>query len=480
MKNKLLFSLLLSFVLFSAVTFGQQLKFAKDGMAILKGKRTFMIGLYETPENDRILKQVSEAGFTIVAVPFKDSVATKMELDKLSSAGLGAWISGPFDLSLNAEKGKNKLMTMVRNFGSHSALLAWEVPDEALWNVSTKAYDYRTGKEIKLFEEAIKTVKDSDKRKAFEAKVKEISAAYTEADIARGQEAADALWLELGKKIQAEDFSLIAAPQRSIEVANGIKSGYDYVKSIDPFHHPVFMNHAPRNQIAKLALYNRAADIVGCDIYPFPEYKTEHSDLVDHSLASVGGYTQRMRQSAPGKPVWMVLQGFGWGDYFMSVANIDKREELPPPALSQTRFMAFDAIVNGARGVNYWGTYIADKETKIWKDILAIAHELKELQPVLSALDAKIKPEITLEESFNSFDQSIKVLPKQMGKEIWFIVVNENRNKNTVVYNLNKLNRLNGLVYQEQLSGKTLLVVNGTVRFPIGGYGVHILKPIGR
>jgi hypothetical protein len=477
MKNKIAITLFLGISLFSAA-YGQQLKLAKDGMAILKGKRTFMLGLYETPKNDTILNQVVEAGFTIVAIPLKDSLTTNKALDKILAAGIGAWISGPFDLSRKDDKTKEALTKMVKNCGSHKALLAWEAPDEALWNVSTQSYNYRTMEELRLFGNLLKRVKDSAQRKAFGAKIQEIRNAYNDADMAKGQQAADALWVALGKKVPTEDFDLVGAPKRSLDIADGIKSGFEYVKSIDASHHPIFMNHAPRNQIAKLALYNRSADIVGCDIYPFPEFKTQHSDIIDHSLACVGGYTQRMRKSAPGKPIWMVLQGFSWGEYW-ALSPIRKRE-YPAPGIPQLRFMAFDAIVNGASGLNFWGTDIAKKDAKSWKDLLSVVHELKELQPLLSAPQALIKPEITLEDTFNSYDQSVVILPKQVGKEIWLIVVNENRNSNVVLYTINKLSRLNGMDYQEVLSGKKVTVKNGSLQLPIGGYGVQILKPVGR
>ena len=250
------------------------------------------------------------------------------------------------------------------------------------------------------------------------------------------------------------------------------------MKSLDPAH-PVFMNHAPRNMIPRLASYSRAADIVGCDIYPVPEYKIEHSDLADLSMASVGNYTQRMRQAANGKPVWMVLQGFGWGDLFTH-ETAEKRKELRQPTLDETRFMAFDAIVNGARGICYWGTYLIGKDSRCWQDLKLVARELHDLQPVLSSEDAVLPMEITIDESFNSFDRPVRVLPKQVEKEIHFIVVNENKNRNPVIYNIKGIEKLNGSWYTDLLSGKKARVENGVLRFPLTGQAVQVLQPGGR
>ena len=58
----------------------------------------------------------------------------------------------------------------------------------------------------------------------------------------------------------------------------------------------IWLNHAPRNSLADLRLYNRAADMAGCDIYHAPpNLDIEHSDLPDKGLTSVGAFTERMR-----------------------------------------------------------------------------------------------------------------------------------------------------------------------------------------
>ncbi|MDP2336410.1 MAG: hypothetical protein Q8N05_08180, partial [Bacteroidota bacterium] len=194
-------------------------------------------------------------------------------------------------------------------------------------------------------------------------------------------------------------------------------------------------------------------------------------------LSSVGAYTKRMRQAAPGKPVWMVLQGFGWGDERTNLPA-EIRKEIPRPTLKETRFMAYDAIVRGARGISYFGTGYIEKDSQLWKDILTIVRELADLQPVLSAKDAKVKLSIDVEQAFSSLDRTIQILPKQVGTEIWIIVVNENRNP--LAYNINRLNSLNGVTYVDTISGKQAKVANGGLRFPIGGQRVQVLKPLSR
>src|SRR5207302_1775143 len=62
----------------------------------------------------------------------------------------------------------------------------------------------------------------------------------------------------------------------------------------------------------------------------------------------VGDYTQWIRHAAGKKPVWMTLQ-VAWS----GVAN--KLNVLRFPTFPQERFMTYEAIINGARGVNYFG-----------------------------------------------------------------------------------------------------------------------------
>ncbi len=125
---------------------------------------------------------------------------------------------------------------------------------------------------------------------------------------------------------------------------------YRMFKQLDPYR-PVWINEAPRNEIADLRHYAAACDIWGCDIYPVPN---RHSGLEDKSPACTGKYAARMNESGGfRKPVWQVLQGFNWGE----------APELPPnapaqryPTLDESRFMMLDSMLNGATGYVLWGT----------------------------------------------------------------------------------------------------------------------------
>ncbi|MBQ6471272.1 MAG: hypothetical protein IJJ33_04760 [Victivallales bacterium] len=150
---------------------------------------------------------------------------------------------------------------------------------------------------------------------------------------------------------------------------------YERLKELDPYR-PVWINAAPRGTIADQEPYARACDIYGVDIYPVPE-DGNHSHLEDKGVSCVGKYTQRQSQIAGGrKPIAMALQGFAWAD-----CQHNKKEPVYP-TLSQVRFMAFDALLNGANMVAWWGTYCITRPD-FYGTLFTVIDEVSRLTPVL-------------------------------------------------------------------------------------------------
>jgi len=127
-------------------------------------------------------------------------------------------------------------------------------------------------------------------------------------------------------------------------------AAYDLVHALDP-HHPLTIIQAPRGTVESLRRYTPAMDILGTDIYPVSAPMGKNSGLPNKELSVVGDYTDRMRQVAGNRiAVWMTLQ-IAWSGI------------LPPnqrvmPTLHQERFMAYDAIIHGARGLFFFGGHM--------------------------------------------------------------------------------------------------------------------------
>lgn len=120
------------------------------------------------------------------------------------------------------------------------------------------------------------------------------------------------------------------------------------VEELDP-NHPMVVIHAPRGTVESLREYDVTGDIVGADVYPISYPPGIHSLLTNKDISMVGDYTRKMMEVAGGKmPVWMVLQ-ISWS----GVLKPDKT--LRFPTFPEERFMTYEAIINGARGLIYFG-----------------------------------------------------------------------------------------------------------------------------
>jgi len=181
-----------------------------------------------------------------------------------------------------------------------------------------------------------------------------------------------------------------ADPAKARLAPEPLARGYEELRRLDPAH-PVYLNHAPRNMVETLQRYNPACDIVSVDIYPIipcgirkmyaitPDGR--QGDLPNQTPSCAGEYVQKMRRVQPGRPVFIVLQGFAW-------ETLRKEPERDPrmiryPTYAETRFMAFDAIINGTNGILYWGLRYAPAGHPFVEDVAKVTRELRELTPAI-------------------------------------------------------------------------------------------------
>ena len=208
-------------------------------------------------------------------------------------------------------------------------------------------------------------------------------------------------------------------------------AGAHSIRQHDP-NHPVFSNAAPRGSIASLRRYYRFVDVGGSDIYPWWDGgEDRHSDLPNKTLSVVGDETVKNLQALGGKkPVMMTLQAFGWSDGTTDEALKAKNYQYPP--LNVLRYMAFDAIVNGATGILMFqdqryhdagGTYIKAK-------IKPIAQELRAMHDVLAAQ--------TVADALSCSDERVKLITKRYGNKLTVIAVNRSAKPISCVFTINR------------------------------------------
>jgi hypothetical protein len=193
----------------------------------------------------------------------------------------------------------------------------------------------------------------------------------------------------------------------------------------------------------------------------------------------VGAYTDRMQAAAPGKPVWMVLQGFGWGD-IQDIQDERERQAMKRPTFEQSRFMAYDAIVHGAPGLLYWGTAYIEKDSQLWNDLLQLATELRGIEHVLTAPKAEGRVQLYVHPTWGSVDRSVQVLAKDVDGKTWFILVNEWNEPLTCEVTYTQANRDGSAraALRDHFTGNEVPVEGGTFTTTLRGRGVQVLAPL--
>ena len=448
--------------------------FNKDGFLKIDGKARLIIGLYELPKEDEKLREVAENGFNLVRSP-QDIKA----LDRIGEHGLYAWICLGSAAMLREANYDNeqKLTKLINKFKDHSSLLVWELPDEALWNIWWSRFNWVFGGQQR---ELRKHIKGAGRSTTSFDTVKFISLLEKANDYNdrglwnRAEKIYDALWSQLQTKNPHPDWKMSKCPAQANELTNAIARGCRVVKYLDP-KRAIWQNHAPRNSVRSLAKYNETIDAVGCDIYPVPFSPTSgHSDLKDTNISSVGAYTNRMHETAPGKSIWMVLQGFGWRDL-----SEEAREDADPrkgrrPNFSETRFMAYNALVHGANALLYWGTHYIEKNSALWQNSMKIAKELRALEPGIVGERPKDTPISTTDETYGSIDGQGPHLMLRKTEQDWVLIA-VNEHSQGISFTVSELpDELKGKTLYRLYSDETHEIQSGAFHDGIQGFGVHV------
>jgi hypothetical protein len=196
---------------------------------------------------------------------------------------------------------------------------------------------------------------------------------------------------------------------------------YKLVHELDP-DHPVLVLQAPRGTAAENAAYDPYLDITGMDIFPVSYPPGKHvSTWPNKEISEVGDWTKIIVAAAHGKPVWMTLQ-IAW-----SGVSRPGRNTLRFPTFAQERFMTYEAIIDGARGVNYFGgsipTTLNERDKKLgynwtfWDRILKpLLGEINANSPLGEAL---IAPDSKL--PIKASGEGVEFTVRQVGDEIYIL-----------------------------------------------------------
>lgn len=131
--------------------------------------------------------------------------------------------------------------------------------------------------------------------------------------------------------------------------AANLERGLRAIKASDA-DHPVVVVMAPRGTSQSLARYRGSLDIAGVDVYPVSYPPAIHSSLPAKDIGVVGDQARWLRAGIGTKPVWLTLQ-VAW-------SGIQPPHVPRFPSNAELRFMAYQAIAAGARGLVFFGGHL--------------------------------------------------------------------------------------------------------------------------
>ncbi len=328
------------------------------------------------------------------------------DLDRVASVGMLGWVPVPMQ-SGNSGPLREEIESLIE----HPALAIWEGPDEIVHNFTAWSGLYRT------------------------------KGIYKSPDEWR----------------QQTPRAIAYSEEQAQQIIPNLRAAARLIRALDPNKRQIWINEAAQSDLKFVRQYLDEIDITGCDIYPIRE--------ASRDVAVVGDATERWRKVGRNeKPVWMVLQAFSWselGEYY-------GHKTVAYPSFAESRFMAYDAIVHGAKGILYWGSQYL-KSSEFRQSLYALTAELAALQPFLTASEYQQGQLALVEMDRQLSERGVRMSVRRADDEWIIILVNEDNRAYMGV-------EVTGL---DKLNGRDLLLLYGTERVSvIRGELITRIKPL--
>jgi hypothetical protein len=224
---------------------------------------------------------------------------------------------------------------------------------------------------------------------------------------------------------------------------------------------------APRGTALDLAPYSSVTDVHGVDIYPVRLSRPEPT------LQAVGKWTRTLASASPAAPIWTTIQICASGSWDRTTGAFVL------PTFQQERYMAYDAILNGARALTFFGGNVAgcfsgsDAQYgwnwTFWQSVLKpLVGEISASSPLGPALvNAAKTPRIT------TSGAGTETLLKEgtSADDLWLIAARSGTGTRTVTFKGLPSWVRRGGVYTEHRSVK---VSHGSLRDRFGQWDVHV------
>ena len=222
---------------------------------------------------------------------------------------------------------------------------------------------------------------------------------------------------------------------------------------------------APRGTAQQLAPYTPVTDIHGVDIYPVTLTASAPN------LHDVGTWTSTIASVTPSRAVWTTLQVCASGSY-------DSSGNFVLPTFAQERYMLYDAILNGARSVAFYGgnnpNCWSASDTQygwnwtFWSTVLKpLLGEINSLSPLAPAL---VNPATT--QTLTASDATTQAISRQGNSgDLWVIAARRGPGTARVTIGSLPAAISTGTVYTE---GRSIAVSNGSFTDDFAQWGVHV------
>ena len=223
---------------------------------------------------------------------------------------------------------------------------------------------------------------------------------------------------------------------------------------------------APRGQSTDLAPYSDVTDVHGVDVYPVTLRAT------DPNLHDVGSWTSTMASITPSHSVWTTLQICASGSYDTST------DEFVLPTRVQERYMIYDAIINGARMLAFfggnnpqcWNAADADHAWSwtFWNTVLkGLIGEIDAISPLAPAL-----VNVGTTQALHSSDATTQVISRAGNtNDLWVMAARGGTGTASVTIDGIPPTVTSGTVYTE---GRSVPVANGSFTDTFDRWGVHV------
>jgi hypothetical protein len=228
---------------------------------------------------------------------------------------------------------------------------------------------------------------------------------------------------------------------------------------------------APRGDASDLAPYTAVTDIHGVDHYP-----VTWADRADPKLHEIGTWTERIASITPSSAVWTTLQICASGS-----SNPGNQAQYVLPTRRQERYMIYDAIINGAKSLAFYGGNIFrcwnDRDEGLgwnwafWDDVLeGLVREINDDSPIAAAL---VNPGTTQRLPVNDADTQVIMRHGTSPSDLWVIAARHGEGSEPVTISGLPSSIESGTVYTE---GRSIAVQDGSFTDTFDRWDVHVYR----